>query len=86
MLDGPNGITKRRNKTYLTFHTPGYVRQAVNLGSVGASNGHTPGQRIGSGVQTLGVDPITDEVKTKQFNDPIVTVPHYAYINLLYHE
>lgn len=35
----------------------------VNYGSVGASNGHTPEQRIGYGVQTLGVDRITDEVK-----------------------
>ncbi|MED2555859.1 flagellar hook-associated protein FlgK [Bacillus thuringiensis] len=63
------------------MHTPGYVRQMVNYGSVGASNGHTPEQRIGYGVQTLGVDRITDEVKTKQFNDQLSQLSYYNYMN-----
>lgn len=63
------------------IHTPGYVRQMVNYGSVGASNGHTPEQRIGYGVQTLGVDRITDEVKTKQFNDQLSQLSYYNYMN-----
>lgn len=53
----------------------------VNYGSVGASNGHTPEQRIGYGVQTLGVDRITDEVKTKQFNDQLSQLSYYNYMN-----
>ena len=57
------------------------MRQAVNFGSVGASNGHTPEQRIGYGVQTLGVDRITDEVKTKQFNDQLSQLSYYNYKN-----
>ncbi|PFQ66493.1 flagellar hook-associated protein FlgK [Bacillus cereus] len=80
MLAAQMGLqTTKQNLS--NIHTPGYVRQAVNLGSVGASNGHTPGQRIGYGVQTLGVDRITDEVKTKQFNDQLSQFSYYAFMN-----
>ncbi|MFD6510592.1 flagellar hook-associated protein FlgK [Bacillus mycoides] len=63
------------------IHTPGYVRQMVNYGSAGASNGSSPEQRIGYGVQTLGVDRITDEVKTKQFNEQVSQLSYYNYMN-----
>ena len=35
----------------------------------------------GYGVQTLGVDRITDEVKTKQFNDQLSQLSYYNYKN-----
>lgn len=63
------------------IHTPGYVRQQVNYGSVGASNGYTPEQQIGYGVQTLSVDRITDEVKTKQYNEQLSQFTYYTYMN-----
>lgn len=63
------------------IHTPGYVRQMVNYGSAGASHGYSPEQKIGYGVQTLGVDRITDEVKTKQFNDQLSQLSYYNYMN-----
>ncbi|TKI88834.1 flagellar hook-associated protein FlgK, partial [Bacillus wiedmannii] len=63
------------------IHTPGYVRQMVNYGSAGASQGYSPEQKIGYGVQTLGVDRITDEVKTKQFNDQLSQLSYYNYMN-----
>ncbi|AHX17818.1 MULTISPECIES: flagellar hook-associated protein FlgK [Bacillus] len=80
MLAAQMGLqTTKQNLS--NIHTPGYVRQMVNYGSVGASNGHTPEQRIGYGVQTLGVDRITDEVKTKQFNDQLSQLSYYNYMN-----
>ncbi|MEC3466130.1 flagellar hook-associated protein FlgK [Bacillus thuringiensis] len=80
MLAAQMGLqTTKQNLS--NIHTPGYVRQMVNYGSVGASNGHTPEQRIGYGVQTLGVDSITDEVKTKQFNDQLSQLSYYNYMN-----
>ncbi|HDR7714660.1 flagellar hook-associated protein FlgK [Bacillus albus] len=63
------------------IHTPGYVRQMANYGSAGASHGYSPEQKIGYGVQTLGVDRITDEVKTKQFNDQLSQLSYYNYMN-----
>ncbi|MGG0707515.1 flagellar hook-associated protein FlgK [Bacillus paramobilis] len=63
------------------IHTPGYVRQMTNYGSAGASQGYSPEQKIGYGVQTLGVDRITDEVKTKQFNDQLSQLSYYNYMN-----
>ncbi|MGH0591964.1 flagellar hook-associated protein FlgK [Bacillus pretiosus] len=63
------------------IHTPGYVRQMTNYGSAGASHGYSPEQKIGYGVQTLGVDRITDEVKTKQFNDQLSQLSYYNYMN-----
>ncbi|MCU5327172.1 flagellar hook-associated protein FlgK [Bacillus wiedmannii] len=63
------------------IHTPGYVRQMVNYGSAGASQGYSPEQKIGYGVQTLGIDRITDEVKTKQFNDQLSQLSYYNYMN-----
>ncbi|KKZ92149.1 hypothetical protein B4147_1385 [Bacillus wiedmannii] len=63
------------------IHTPGYVRQMANYGSAGASQGYSPEQKIGYGVQTLGVDRITDEVKTKQFNDQLSQLSYYNYMN-----
>ena len=53
----------------------------VNYGSAGASQGYSPEQKIGYGVQTLGVDRITDEVKIKQFNDQMSQFSYYAYMN-----
>ncbi|MED2560142.1 hypothetical protein P4218_30485, partial [Bacillus thuringiensis] len=51
MLAAQMGLqTTKQNLS--NIHTPGYVSQMVNYGSVGASNGHTPEQRIGYGVQT----------------------------------
>ncbi|AJQ58398.1 flagellar hook-associated protein FlgK [Bacillus thuringiensis serovar morrisoni str. 4AA1] len=80
MLAAQMGLqTTKQNLS--NIRTPGYVRQMVNYGSVGASNGHTPEQRIGYGVQTLGVDRITDEVKTKQFNDQLSQLSYYNYMN-----
>ncbi|MES9690808.1 flagellar hook-associated protein FlgK [Bacillus toyonensis] len=80
MLAAQMGLqTTKQNLS--NIHTPGYVRQMVNYGSVGASNGHTPEQRIGYGVQTLGVERITDEVKTKQFNDQLSQLSYYNYMN-----
>lgn len=80
MLAAQMGLqTTKQNLS--NIHTPGYVRQMVNYGSVGTSNGHTPEQRIGYGVQTLGVDRITDEVKTKQFNDQLSQLSYYNYMN-----
>ncbi|OUB78989.1 flagellar hook-associated protein FlgK [Bacillus thuringiensis serovar zhaodongensis] len=80
MLAAQMGLqTTKQNLS--NIHTPGYVRQMMNYGSVGASNGHTPEQRIGYGVQTLGVDRITDEVKTKQFNDQLSQLSYYNYMN-----
>ncbi|MCC3685844.1 flagellar hook-associated protein FlgK [Bacillus cereus] len=80
MLAAQMGLqTTKQNLS--NIHTPGYVRQMVNYGSVGASNGHTPEQRIGYGVQTLGVDRITDEVKTKQFNNQLSQLSYYNYMN-----
>ena len=80
MLAAQMGLqTTKQNLS--NIHTPGYVRQMVNYGSVGASNGHTPEQRIGYGVQTLGVDRITDEVKTKQFNDQLSQLSYYNYMD-----
>ncbi|PEM04499.1 flagellar hook-associated protein FlgK [Bacillus cereus] len=80
MLAAQMGLqTTKQNLS--NIHTPGYVRQMVNYGSVGASNGHTPEQRIGYGVQTLGVDRITNEVKTKQFNDQLSQLSYYNYMN-----
>ncbi|HDR4460333.1 flagellar hook-associated protein FlgK [Bacillus cereus group sp. MYBK249-1] len=80
MLAAQMGLqTTKQNLS--NIHTPGYVRQMVNYGSVGASNGHMPEQRIGYGVQTLGVDRITDEVKTKQFNDQLSQLSYYNYMN-----
>ncbi|MFE7378437.1 flagellar hook-associated protein FlgK [Bacillus cereus] len=80
MLAAQMGLqTTKQNLS--NIHTPGYVRQMVNYGSVGASNGYTPEQRIGYGVQTLGVDRITDEVKTKQFNDQLSQLSYYNYMN-----
>ncbi|PGU12657.1 flagellar hook-associated protein FlgK [Bacillus cereus] len=80
MLAAQMGLqTTKQNLS--NIHTPGYVRQMVNYGSVGASNGHTPEQRIGYGVQTLGVDRITDEAKTKQFNDQLSQLSYYNYMN-----
>ncbi|MBU4637422.1 flagellar hook-associated protein FlgK [Bacillus toyonensis] len=80
MLAAQMGLqTTKQNLS--NIHTPGYVRQMVNYGSVGASNGHTPEQRIGYGVQTLGVDRITDEVKTKQFNDQLSQLSYHNYMN-----
>ncbi len=80
MLAAQMGLqTTKQNLS--NIHTPGYVRQAVNYGSVGARNGHTPTQRMGYGVQTLGVDRITDEVKTKQYNDQFSQFSYYAYMN-----
>ena len=41
MLAAQMGLqTTKQNLS--NIHTPGYVRQMVNYGSVGASNGHTP--------------------------------------------
>ncbi|PGT20196.1 flagellar hook-associated protein FlgK [Bacillus cereus] len=80
MLAAQMGLqTTKQNLS--NIHTPGYVRQAVNYGSAGASNGHSPEQRIGYGVQVLGVDRITDEVKTKQYNDQMSQFSYYAYMN-----
>ncbi|MDH4420967.1 flagellar hook-associated protein FlgK [Bacillus cereus] len=80
MLAAQMGLqTTKQNLS--NIHTPGYVRQAVNIASAGASNGHMPSQRIGNGVQTLGVDRITDEVKTKQYNDQLSQFSYYAYMN-----
>ena len=53
----------------------------VNYESAGGSKGYAPEQRIGYGVQTLGVDRITDEVKTKQYNDQMSQFSYYAYMN-----
>lgn len=63
------------------IHTPGYVRQKINYGSVGPSNGYRPEQQIGYGVQTLSVDRVTDEVKTKQYNDQLSQFAYYSYMN-----
>ncbi|PFJ17247.1 flagellar hook-associated protein FlgK [Bacillus cereus] len=63
------------------INTPGYVRQRVNYASAGPSNAYTPGQQIGYGVQTVGVDRITNEVKTKQFNEQQSQFAYYAYMN-----
>ncbi|MBL3822751.1 flagellar hook-associated protein FlgK [Bacillus sp. BSL6] len=80
MLAAQMGLqTTKQNLS--NIHTPGYVRQAVNITSAGASNGHIPAQRIGYGVQVLGVDRITDEVKTKQYNDQLSQFSYYAYMN-----
>ncbi|KFN02606.1 flagellar hook-associated protein FlgK [Bacillus clarus] len=80
MLAAQMGLqTTKQNLS--NIHTPGYVRQMVDYGSVGASNGDTPEQRIGYGVHTIGVDRITDEVKTKQYNDQLSQFSYYAYMN-----
>ncbi|GCF67345.1 MULTISPECIES: flagellar hook-associated protein FlgK [Bacillus] len=80
MLAAQMGLqTTKQNLS--NIHTPGYVRQAVNITSAGAGNGHIPAQRIGYGVQVLGVDRITDEVKTKQYNDQLSQFSYYAYMN-----
>ncbi|EMJ6441572.1 MULTISPECIES: flagellar hook-associated protein FlgK [Bacillus] len=80
MLAAQMGLqTTKQNLS--NIHTPGYVRQMVNYGSAGGSKGYAPEQRIGYGVQTLGVDRITDEVKTKQFNDQLSQLSYYNYMN-----
>ncbi|WP_242307150.1 flagellar hook-associated protein FlgK [Bacillus cereus group sp. BfR-BA-01524] len=80
MLAAQMGLqTTKQNLS--NIHTPGYVRQMVNYGSAGGSKGYAPEQRIGYGVQTLGVDRITDEVKTKQYNDQMSQFSYYAYMN-----
>ncbi|ANV72737.1 flagellar hook-associated protein FlgK [Bacillus cereus] len=80
MLAAQMGLqTTKQNLS--NIHTPGYVRQMVNYGSAGASQGYSPEQKIGYGVQTLGVDRITDEVKTKQFNDQLSQLSYYNYMN-----
>lgn len=71
--------TTQQNLT--NIHTPGYVRQKVNYGSVGPSNGYRPEQQIGYGVQTLSVDRVTDEVKTKQYNEQLSQLSYYSYMN-----
>lgn len=63
------------------IHTPGYVRQIVNYGSVGGCNGNTPEQQIGYGVKTLSVDRVTDEVKTRQYNEQLSQLAYYSYRN-----
>ncbi len=57
------------------------MRQAVNYGSVGANNGNTPEQRIGYGVQVMGVDRVTDEIKTKQYNEQLSQLSYYGYMD-----
>ncbi|EMA6341864.1 flagellar hook-associated protein FlgK [Bacillus cytotoxicus] len=80
MLAAQVGLkTTQQNLT--NIHTPGYVRQAVNYGSVGANNGNTPEQRIGYGVQVMGVDRITDEIKTKQYNEQLSQLSYYGYMD-----
>ncbi|WP_242161433.1 flagellar hook-associated protein FlgK [Bacillus cereus group sp. BfR-BA-01522] len=80
MLAAQVGL-KTTQQNLSNIHTPGYVRQMVNYGAVGASNGYTPEQKIGYGVQTLGVDRITDEVKAKQYNEQFSQFSYYEYMN-----
>lgn len=72
---------KTTQQNLSNIHTPGYVRQMVNYGSIGSSRGDTPEQRIGNGVQTLSIDRVTDEVKTKQYNEQFSQLSYYSYMN-----
>lgn len=69
------------NQNLSNIHTPGYVRQTVNYGSVGGRNGYTPEQQIGYGVKTISVDRVTDEVKTRQYNEQLSQLAYYSYVN-----
>ncbi|MEI4830579.1 flagellar hook-associated protein FlgK [Bacillus sp. FJAT-53711] len=80
MLAAQSGLQVTK-QNLSNIHTPGYVRQTVKYGAVGGSNGYTPEQRIGYGVQTLGVDRVTDEVKTRQYNEQLSQLAYYSYMN-----
>lgn len=58
------------------LHSDGYVRQKVNLGSFGSTSGN-----VGYGVKVLGVERITDEVKTSQYNRQLSELSYHEYIS-----
>ncbi|MDP7980715.1 flagellar hook-associated protein FlgK [Bacillus sp. WLY-B-L8] len=80
MLAAQLGLqTTRQNLT--NMRTPGYVRQVVNYSAVGGSRGDTPEQRIGYGVKTVSIDRVTDEVKTRQYNEQLSQFSYHSYMN-----
>ncbi|CAM4368986.1 flagellar hook protein FlgK [Bacillus manliponensis] len=62
-------------------HTPGYVRQQVNYKSVGGTNGGSHWGQIGYGVQTENIERVTDEVKTRQYNEQLSHLAYYSYFS-----
>lgn len=79
MLAAQLGLqTTRQNLT--NMRTPGYVRQVVNYSAVGGSRGDTPEQRIGYGVKTVSIDRVTDEVKTRQYNEQLSQFSYHSYM------
>ncbi|HDX9579537.1 TPA: flagellar hook-associated protein FlgK [Bacillus pseudomycoides] len=79
MLGAQLGLqTTRQNLT--NMRTPGYVRQVVNYSAVGGSRGDTPEQRIGYGVKTVSIDRVTDEVKTRQYNEQLSQFSYHSYM------
>ncbi|WP_369900260.1 flagellar hook-associated protein FlgK [Bacillus manliponensis] len=79
MLAAQLGL-KTTQQNLSNVHTPGYVRQMVNYGTVGGSNGNTFTQQIGYGVETLSIDRITDEIKAGQYNNQLSQFAQHSYM------
>lgn len=80
MLAAQLGL-KTTQQNLSNVHTPGYVRQKVNYGTVGGSYGQTHAQQIGYGVETLSIDRITDEVITNQYNEQLSQFAQHSYMS-----
>ncbi|MFD3446013.1 flagellar hook-associated protein FlgK [Microbacteriaceae bacterium 4G12] len=79
MLGAQLGLsTTKQNISNL--HTDGYVRQRVDYRPIGPNQGYSPSEQIGYGVDVAGINRVTDEMKTAQYNQQTADTSYYDYI------
>lgn len=78
MMAAQSGIaTTKQNIS--NMQTEGYVRQKVNLNSMGPSKGVDALQLVGYGVNVAGIERVTDTIKREQYNSQLSTFSYYEY-------
>jgi len=78
MMAAQSGIaTTKQNIS--NMQTEGYVRQKVNLKSLGPSKGLDSVQLVGYGVQVAGIERVTDTIKRGQYNSELSAFSYYEY-------
>lgn len=82
---GASGLNAAQNAMQIAqqnitnVNTPGYVRQRVVLQSNNPVGGTSISSLIGNGVLTTGVQRITNDAMTKQFNAQLAEVSYFGY-------
>lgn len=78
MMAAQSGIaTTKQNIS--NMQTEGYVRQKVNLQSMGPSKGVDSLQLVGYGVNVAGIERMTDTIRRGQYNSQLSTFSYYEY-------